>query len=122
MVEELTPYEALMLAVDRAGSLSALARKVPCSVTAVWKWVQSSKRVPEKYVLKVEAATKVPRHLLRPDIYPADLGPGPRWSDPRWYGVDMSTGPDMSVVSTVRRERNGNRINVLGTSPVRRTA
>lgn len=122
MVEELTPYEALLLAVDRAGSLSALARKVPCSVTAVWKWVQSSKRVPEKYVLKVEAATKVPRHLLRPDIYPADLGPGPRWSDPRWYGVDMSTGPDMSVVSTVRHERNGNRINVLGTSPVRRTA
>lgn len=120
MVEELTPYEALMLAVDRAGSLSALARDVACSVTAVWKWVQSSKRVPEKYVLKVEAATKVPRHLLRPDIYPADLGPGPRWSDPRWYGIDVAAGPDVSVVSTVHTSRNGNRIIGLDSAPRRR--
>jgi DNA-binding transcriptional regulator YdaS (Cro superfamily) len=126
MVEDMTPYEALMLAVERAGSLSALARKMPCSVTAVWKWVQSSKRVPEKYVLNVEAVTNVPRHLLRPDIYPADLGPGPkwnegRWSDPRWMGIDMAaTGSDVAVVAAIGPRRNGNRINVLDKSTGRR--
>jgi hypothetical protein len=31
-------------------------------------------------------ATGVPRHLLRPDIYPADLGPSPAWK-----GVDQGT-------------------------------
>ncbi|WP_298290330.1 YdaS family helix-turn-helix protein [Novosphingobium sp.] len=118
----MTPFEALELAVERAGSLSALARKVPCSIATVWKWVQSSKRVSEKYVLKVEEVTGVPRHLLRPDIYPADLGPGPKWSDVRWYGVDMAAGPDVSAVSTARRKRNGNRINVLDVREQRRTA
>ena len=123
MVKDPTPYEALMLAIDKAGgSQSDLARAVPCSITTVWKWVQSSKRVSEKYVLKVERATGVPRHLLRPDIYPADLGPGPRWSDPRWYGVDMSSGPDFAAVAGVEHARNGNRINVLDVRAQRRTA
>jgi DNA-binding transcriptional regulator YdaS (Cro superfamily) len=122
MVKDPTPYEALMLAIERAGGTqSDLARKVPCSITTVWKWVQTSKRVSEKYVLKVEAVTGIARHLLRPDIYPADLGPGPRWAQPRWIGVDMSAGPDFSVETIVER-RNGNRINVLDTHAARRTA
>lgn len=83
MVETPTPYEALLRTVDVLGSQSELARVCGVSPTAVWKWMQSSKRLPEPYVLTVEAATGVPRHLLRPDIYPADLGPGPRW-----HGVD----------------------------------
>lgn len=72
MVANTTPYEALMQAVEAAGSQSALARDVGVSSTAVWKWVQSSKRIPAEYVLRVEAATGVSRHLLRPDIYPVD--------------------------------------------------
>lgn len=111
-----------MAAVEAAGSQTAFAAICGVSQAAVWKWVQSSKRLPEQHVLAVEAATKVPRHLLRPDIYPADLGPGPRWSDPRWYGVDMSSGPDVTVVATVERGRNGNRINVLDVRQQRRTA
>ncbi len=83
MVASPTPFEALMIAVTRAGSQSALARLVDVSTTAVWKWVQSSKRVPGEYVLAVEAATEVPRYHLRPDLYPLDLGPSPRW-----HGVD----------------------------------
>lgn len=83
MVEALSPFEALLAAVDSLGSQSALARLTGVSNTAVWKWVQSSKRVPAEFVLVVEAATGVPRHHLRPDIYPADLGPSPRW-----HGVD----------------------------------
>ncbi|WP_292961632.1 transcriptional regulator [Novosphingobium sp. UBA1939] len=79
MVINPTPYEALQWALEIAGSQSALARKIGLSQAAVWKWVQSSKRVPAEFVLRVEAATGVPRHHLRPDIYPADLGPSPDW-------------------------------------------
>jgi DNA-binding transcriptional regulator YdaS (Cro superfamily) len=68
-----TPYESLQAAVARAGSQSALARICGISQTAVWKWLQSSKRLPAEYCLAVEAATGVSKHLLRPDIYPADL-------------------------------------------------
>ncbi len=72
MEQQLTPFEALMMAVEIAGSLSALARKCDVSPTAVWKWVQSAKRVSAEYVLRVEAATGVSRYLLRPDIHPRD--------------------------------------------------
>jgi DNA-binding transcriptional regulator YdaS (Cro superfamily) len=68
-----TPYESLQAAVARAGSQSALARVCGVSQTAVWKWLQSTKRLPAEYCLTVEAATGVSKHLLRPDIYPADL-------------------------------------------------
>lgn len=83
MDEAITPYEALLLAVDAATSQSELARLCGVSQSAVWKWAQSSKRLPAEHVLTVEAATGIPRHVLRPDIYPADLGPSPLWT-----GVD----------------------------------
>ncbi|MFN3552943.1 MAG: transcriptional regulator [Novosphingobium meiothermophilum] len=73
-----------MAAVDQAGSQSALARLVGCSSTAVWKWVQSSKRMPAEFVLKAEAATGISRHLLRPDIYPLEVLHAP----PAWHGLD----------------------------------
>lgn len=88
MVADLTPYEALCLATDLIGSQGKLARLCGVSSTAVWKWVQSSKRLPGEYVLQVEAATGVPRHLLRPDLYPLDLPQAPK----RWYGTDRHTG------------------------------
>ncbi|MEG3089748.1 YdaS family helix-turn-helix protein [Sphingomonas sp. PB4P5] len=43
------------------------------SQPAVWKWLQSSKRLPAELVLIVERETGVSRHLLRPDIYPSEL-------------------------------------------------
>lgn len=78
-----TPFEALEQALQIAGSQSELARICGVQQPTVWKWLQSSKRIPAEHVLRVEAATHVPRHHLRPDIYPADLGPSPRW-----HGVD----------------------------------
>jgi DNA-binding transcriptional regulator YdaS (Cro superfamily) len=47
---------------------TALARALPGDITpqAVSQW----KRVPAERVLDVERATGVPRHELRPDIYP----------------------------------------------------
>lgn len=67
-----TPYEALMLAIDKAGSQAEIARIAGVSGPAVWKWVQSSKRVPAEFVIKIEKATGVSRHDLRPDIYPRE--------------------------------------------------
>lgn len=70
-----TTYEALQAALAKAGSQSALARICGVGQPAVWKWLQTSKRLPPQHVLKVEAATGVSRFDLRPDIYPRDLMP-----------------------------------------------
>jgi DNA-binding transcriptional regulator YdaS (Cro superfamily) len=67
-----TPFEALKAAVARAGSQSAFARLLGVGQPAVWKWLQSSKRLPPQHVLAAERETGVSRHLLRPDIYPPE--------------------------------------------------
>lgn len=79
-----TPFEALKDAVKTAGSQQAMATICGVTQTAVWKWLQSSKRLPAEYVLRVEAATGVSRHHLRPDIYPVEVHALP----PRFMGVD----------------------------------
>lgn len=70
MESTLTPFEALTLAVEQAGGQSATARVCEVTQPAVWKWLQSGKKLPAEFVLRMEAATGVSRHLLRPDIYP----------------------------------------------------
>lgn len=77
------PHAALIEAVSRIGGQSAMARFCNRSQAAVWNWLNTTKQLPAEYVLGVEAQTGVSRHHLRPDIYPADLGPSPRW-----HGVD----------------------------------
>jgi len=81
----LTPFEALQRAVERAGTQARMADLCGVSQTAVWKWLQSSKRLPAEHVLRVELATGVSRHDLRPDIYPRNYPPAP---DARFMGVD----------------------------------
>jgi Uncharacterized protein conserved in bacteria, prophage-related len=98
-----TPFEALKQAVAAAGSQCELARICEVSQPAVWKWLQSSKRVPAEYVLRIETATGVSRHHLRPDIYPVDMPEAPS----RWSGVDRRAGA--SAVCFERSGRNGNR-------------
>ena len=66
------PLEALQAAVFRAGSQSALARVCGVSRAAVWKWIQSGKRLPAEFRFVVERETGVSKHLLRPDIYPSE--------------------------------------------------
>jgi DNA-binding transcriptional regulator YdaS (Cro superfamily) len=68
-----TPFEALQQAVSLAGGQSATARICKVSQTAVWKWLQSGKRLPAEHVLPMSEATGVLPHLLRPDIYPLSL-------------------------------------------------
>ena len=72
MEQQITPLEALERAVEIAGSQTALGCICGVGQPAIWKWLRSSKRLPAEHVLRVEAATGVSRHLLRPDIYPRD--------------------------------------------------
>jgi DNA-binding transcriptional regulator YdaS (Cro superfamily) len=56
----------LKRALDAAGGPSALGRELGISSAAVSQWEQ----VPPLRVLDVERITGVPRHELRPDLYP----------------------------------------------------
>jgi len=92
-----TPFCALKLAVKNAGSQSELARICGVSQTAVWKWLQSSKRMPAEYVLLAEAATGVSKYALRPDIYPREIMTDKAVGD-RFIGIDrhLAARPSMA--------------------------
>lgn len=59
---------ALQRAIESAPSAQALASTLGVTAQALSQWV----RVPPLRVLDVERATGVPRHELRPDIYPVE--------------------------------------------------
>lgn len=63
---------ALQKAIDamgnRSGNLAALAEAIEVSSQALSQW----NRVPPARVLAVERASGVPRHELRPDLYPIE--------------------------------------------------
>jgi DNA-binding transcriptional regulator YdaS (Cro superfamily) len=56
--------EELRRAIERAGSVSALARAAGVRPQAVSQW----KSVPINRVLLIEEKLGIPRHQLRPDI------------------------------------------------------
>ena len=63
----------LQLALDKAGSQSRLAEICGVSQPTVWGWINRGRgMLPAEYVLKVEDATGLPRHELRPDLYPVE--------------------------------------------------
>lgn len=53
-------------AAAAAGNKSELARRLGVKVQSIQQW----KRIPAERVLDVERVTGVPRHELRPDLYP----------------------------------------------------
>ncbi len=59
---------ALQKAIDAAGAGKVLARRVGVTPQALSQW----RRVPPRRVLDVERASGVPRHALRPDLYPQE--------------------------------------------------
>jgi len=75
MLSRLTPQQALDDAIVALGSQAALARLCEVSQPSVFKWLKKRKPLPPQHVLKVEAATGISRHDLRPDIYPRDAVP-----------------------------------------------
>ena len=66
------PAAALRIAVRIIGSQSATSRLLGVTQGAVSKWLDQGKHLPPGHVLKVEAATKIPRWVLRPDLYPRE--------------------------------------------------
>jgi len=55
-------------AIEVAGSQALLAQRLKCSQAAVSKWLRI--RVPAERAIEIERATGVPRHELRPDLWP----------------------------------------------------
>ena len=105
MSEEMTRYEALVLCRDRAGSDSQMARDLKTTQPKVWRWVNQSKQMPAEFVLTAEQFYGVPRHCLRPDIYPVDLPEPPS----RWSGVDQCAGIRFTGVDSHARRVADNR-------------
>lgn len=64
-----TTLSALQDAVAKAGGQTALARAIGKTQGHISQWLRRE-YVPAEEVLKIEAATGVSRHQLRPDIYP----------------------------------------------------
>ena len=66
----MTPLEALEKAITSAGGPTRLAEKLGIAQPSIQQW--RARGVPAERVIAVEAATGVPRHELRPDIYPPE--------------------------------------------------
>lgn len=65
---------ALIDAVQQLGGQAATARLLGITQPSVWAWVKHGKLLPGEHVLKVEGATGISRHDLRPDLYPREPG------------------------------------------------
>jgi DNA-binding transcriptional regulator YdaS (Cro superfamily) len=72
MTSLVTEHAALERAILKAGGQCALGRICKRKQPTVWAWLHERKRVPAEHVLKIESATGVSRHDLRPDLYPRE--------------------------------------------------
>ncbi|HQS95063.1 MAG: hypothetical protein B7X90_01905 [Novosphingobium sp. 17-62-19] len=77
MTEARSPDSALKVAVNLMGSQDRMARLCGVKQPSVWRWLHRQRRLPAEHVLKVEQATGVSRHDLRPDIYPIETDTAP---------------------------------------------
>lgn len=66
------PSQALRKAIGVIGSQSALAALLGITQGAISRWLARGSSLPAEHVLKVEAATGISRHDLRPDLYPRE--------------------------------------------------
>lgn len=60
--------KAMDLAIERAGGLRALARRLGISASAVQQWRAGKRRVPFKRAWEIEVLFGVPKEDLHPDI------------------------------------------------------
>jgi pyruvate kinase len=56
----------LRLVRRKKGTAARIARDLGISRPAVWRW----RRVPAEHVMRLESLLNIPRHRIRPDIYP----------------------------------------------------
>lgn len=59
---------AMLKAIKQVGGPAALGRAIGTTRQAISQWT----RVPHNHVLTIERMSGVPRHELRPDIYPPE--------------------------------------------------
>jgi len=95
-----TRYEALMMVADFFPTQEAMAEHFSVSQPTIWRWLNQSRQLPAEHVLLAEQLTGVPRHHLRPDLYPVDLAPGPRW-----HGADQRVDRYQAAVLFNQRQR-----------------
>lgn len=74
MSDSTVPLQAMRDAISALGGQAAMARLCEVAQPSVWGWVHRIGRLPAEHVLKVEAATGIPKEDLRPDIYPRAAG------------------------------------------------
>jgi TorA maturation chaperone TorD len=82
----------LSRAIDAAGGVAQLARKIGIAQPSVSNW----SRVPAERVIAVEAATGVPRRVLRPDLY-NELHLADRATDP----LDAARSQEYALLATL---------------------
>lgn len=63
--------EALEKACKAVGNKKKMAEILEVGNSAISAWL-SRGRIPAGYILKIEKASGVPRHELRPDLYPVE--------------------------------------------------
>lgn len=68
-------YDALRLAVHLAGGQSSLAAICKCSRSNINRQLRLKAGLPARYVNIVEEKLKIPRHILRGDLYPLEREP-----------------------------------------------
>jgi len=70
------PMKCVAEIVEKVGGQSALAKMCGVRQSAVWNWLNrhGSKGIPPQYVVTVERATGIPRHEIRPDVFPDEGG------------------------------------------------
>lgn len=69
MTDLRTPSDAFAEAVESVGGQGATGRLVGVTQGAIWQRLKAKKPAAVGWVLKLEAATGIPKEQLRPDIY-----------------------------------------------------
>ena len=64
--------KSLQKAINSIGGQAELAKKLGKKQGHVSIWLTRDKKVPAVMALKIEQVTGVPRHELRPDLYPPE--------------------------------------------------
>lgn len=89
---------AVALAAKAVGSQTSLAKVLGCTPQNVQRMCATG-RVPAKHVLKIEAASGVSRHDLRPDLYP-EASPTLNQMMHQIWTVDQAGNPSGDPYST----------------------
>ena len=90
-------FRAFEEAVAKAPGQVAFANICRCTQGNISQLMSARSLLPERHVIKVEAATGISRHRLRPDIYPPEYP-----SQPSLRGDVSSVAPGGPVVACDR--------------------